>query len=208
MTTVLLGSQSPRRRELLSQIGITPMVVRLPADFDAESLETVQPGETPHDYVFRVALNKRSKFLETIDQGRIIAPSPAVLLTADTTVAINDTILGKPRNKAEAAAMLRALSGRCHDVFTAIAAIHLETRDCHEQVIRSEVEFAMLPETWITRYVDSGEPMDKAGGYGIQGAAGTMIPRIHGSMSAIMGLPLYETQTMLIKLGANINPLH
>lgn len=208
MTTVLLGSQSPRRRELLSQIGITPMVVRLPADFDAESLETVQPGETPHDYVFRVAQNKRSKFLELIDQQRIITPSPAVLLTADTTVAINDTILGKPQNKAEAAAMLRALSGRRHDVFTAIAAIHLETRDRHEQVIRSEVEFATLPETWITRYVDSGEPMDKAGGYGIQGAAGTMIPRIHGSMSAIMGLPLYETQMMLIKLGVNINPLH
>ncbi len=208
MTTVLLGSQSPRRRELLSQIGITPMVVRLPADFDAESLETVHPGETPHDYVFRVAQNKRSKFLELIDQQRIITPSPAVLLTADTTVAINDTILGKPQNKAEAAAMLRALSGRRHDVFTAIAAIHLETRDRHEQVIRSEVEFATLPETWITRYVDSGEPMDKAGGYGIQGAAETMIPRIHGSMSAIMGLPLYETQTMLIKLGANINPLH
>lgn len=208
MTPVLLGSQSPRRRELLRQIGITPIVVRLPADFDAESLETVRPGETPHDYVLRVAQNKRSKFLELIKQQEIVVPSPAVLLTADTTVAIKDTILGKPQSKADAAAMLRALSGRRHDVFTAIAAVHLETLERDEQVVRSEVEFATLSDAWITRYVDSGEPMDKAGGYGIQGAAGTMIPLIHGSMSAIMGLPLYETQMMLIKLGITIDPLH
>jgi septum formation protein len=208
MTPVLLASQSPRRQALLTQIGITPIVVRPPADFDTESLETVWPDETPHDYVLRVAQNKRSAFQQFIERKEIVVPRPAVLLTADTTVTIDNAILGKPQTKAEAAAMLRALSGRRHQVLTAIAAVHLDTHEQQEQVVCSEVEFAMLSDAWITRYVDSGEPMDKAGGYGIQGAAGTMIPKIHGSMSAIMGLPLYETQMMLISLGVSIDPLH
>lgn len=208
MTTVLLASQSPRRLALLTQLGVTPIVLSPPPDFDTESLETMIANESPDDYVRRVAHNKRAAFAEMITRRAIAAPKDALLLTADTTVAINKTILGKPQSIAEAKAMLNGLSGRIHEVFTAVAAIHLETQEQTDVVVRSEVEFAPLPEEWITAYVESGDPMDKAGGYGIQGAAGAMIPRIHGSMSAIMGLPLYETRMILIKFGALGDPLH
>lgn len=208
LTPVILASQSPRRKALLERLGISPTVIRPPADFDTESLETATPGESPRDYVFRVAKNKRAAFLDLIDRGEIDVPAHSLLLTADTTVAINQQILGKPDSHAAAMAMLRTLSGRCHEVFTAVAVIHLRSREQQEIVVRSEVEFAPLPEAWIARYVASGEPMDKAGGYGIQGEAGIMIPRINGSISAIMGLPLYETRVLLETLGVSMDPLH
>jgi septum formation protein len=208
MTPVLLASQSPRRQSLLGQLGVKPIVLRPPPHFNTESLEEVIANESPHDYVRRVAHNKQAAFAELIKSQTIAAPRNGLLLTADTTVAIDNTILGKPQTGAEAKAMLYALSGRTHEVFTAVAAVHMETQEQTDVVVRSEVEFAPLTESWITAYVQSGDPMDKAGGYGIQGAAGTMIPRIHGSMSAIMGLPLYETRMILIKFGALGDPLN
>ena len=208
MTPVLLASQSPRRQALLGQLGVTPIVLKPPPQLDTESLEKVVANESPHDYVRRVARNKQVAFAELITRQTIVAPNNGLLLTADTTVAIDNTILGKPQTEAEAKAMLQALSGRTHEVFTAVAAVHLGTQEKTDIVVRSEVEFAPLTEAWITAYVQSGDPMDKAGGYGIQGAAGNMIPRIHGSMSAIMGLPLYETRMILIKFGALNDPLH
>lgn len=208
LTPVILASQSPRRRALLERLGVVPTVIGPPADFDAESLETVTSGELPKDYVLRVANNKRAAFLDLIDRGEITVPADGVLLTADTTVAINQQILGKPHSREAAMAMLRALSGRCHEVFTAVAVIHLHSREHQHVVVRSEVEFAPLSEAWITGYVASGEPMDKAGGYGIQGPAGVMIPRINGSVSAVMGLPLYETRLLLETLGVSLDPLH
>lgn len=208
MTPVILASQSPRRRALLERLGIVPTVIGPPADFDAESLETVAPGEPPRDYVLRVAKNKRAAFVDLIDRNEIAVPGHGVLLTADTTVAINQRILGKPDTRETAMAMLRELSGRCHEVFTAVAVIHLRSREHQEIVVRTEVEFASLSEAWISNYVASGEPMDKAGSYGIQGPAGVMIPRINGSVSAVMGLPLYETRVLLETLGVTLDPLH
>lgn len=208
VTPVILASQSPRRRELLERLGVVPTVIGPPADFDAESLETVTPGEPPRDYVLRVAKNKRAAFVDLIDRDKIAVPAHGVLLTADTTVAINQQILGKPDTREAAIAMLRALSGRCHEVFTAVAVIHLRSRAHQEIVVRTEVEFAPLTEAWISNYVASGEPMDKAGSYGIQGPAGIMIPRINGSVSAVMGLPLYETRVLLETLGVSLDPLH
>ena len=195
MTQLLyLASQSPRRQALLHQIGI-PFELLLPgADEDPEALEATRPGEAPATYVKRVVLAKleaaRARCLR-----RALAPAPIV--SADTTVAIGGTLLGKPADAEQAIAMLERLSGRTHRVLTAVAVGDSRHTDWVVQV--SRVSFSRLSRAQITDYVASGEPFDKAGGYGIQGAAGAFVRRIEGSYSGIMGLPLHETATMVRK---------
>lgn len=189
---VYLASRSPRRQELLQRIGI-PYRLLIPTDADhAEALEAVQPGESPTNYVRRVAQAK----LEAAIEARARANLPeAPILAVDTTVALGGRILGKPADASAAREMLGALSGRTHRVLTALALAHGSRRRLLVQV--SRVEFARLTRDQIERYVASGEPFDKAGGYGIQGAAGAFARRIEGSESGIMGLPLYETSRLL-----------
>lgn len=189
---VYLASKSPRRQELLRQVGIEFRLLP-PDDHDAaEALEAVLPGESPTVYVKRVVRAKLESAVERV-AARGLAPAP--VLAADTTVAIGGTILGKPADPGQATAMLRRLSGRSHRVLTAIAL----ASGCRREVVVSvsRVSFARLSAAEIDEYVASGEPFDKAGGYGIQGAAAAFARRIEGSYSGIMGLPLYETTRLL-----------
>jgi septum formation protein len=198
---ILLASRSPRRRELLLSMGLSVKV--LDSDPHAETLEAALEGENPVSYVARVAMLKLQHALNSLSMRPDMTrdPSAAVVLSADTTVAIDGKILGKPGNAREASAMLRLLSNRIHQVHTAVCARRVDTGPEQSVTVSSEVVFANLPEPWIERYVASGEPMDKAGAYGIQGAAGSMIPRINGSYSGIMGLPLFETMQLIEHLG-------
>ncbi len=196
MTTVAsfiyLASQSPRRQELLAQIGITFRLLLPEPHEDAESLETVRPAEHPTSYVKRVV---RAKLEAAITRRERQALDAAPILTADTTVAIGNTILGKPADRAAAIEMLSRLSGRSHRVLTAVAVAH--GRRIGSTVSVSRVTFARLSTADIERYADSGEGTDKAGGYAIQGGAARFVRRIDGSYSGIMGLPLYETARLL-----------
>ncbi len=199
---IYLASQSPRRRELLTQLGIAHALLLPTPDEDAESLELVLPGEDPKDYVQRVTALKliaacaRLQRLEGLN-GVKNAP----ILCADTTVTLGGDILGKPRDAADARRMLRALSGTSHRVLTAVALAWGEQRVsmCSE----SSVTFGPLSDADIADYVDSGEPMGKAGAYAVQGRAAAFIAHISGSYSGIMGLPLYETAQALRTLGFN-----
>ena len=167
-------------------------------DIDAEALEVVLTGEAPRDYVKRVAEIKRDQ-PHTLPPD-LTMPDPIIILAADTTVEVDGEILGKPANAQDASRMLKQLSGRSHWVHTAVAgALHQDdtTRIKRTILVSSEVEFAALSNDWIDAYIQTGEPMDKAGAYGIQGIAGSMIPRIRGSYTGIMGLPLYETQQLI-----------
>lgn len=197
-----LASQSPRRKSLLQSAGLAPMVLPTDAGHDPEALELPLPKETPRGYVCRVAIAKRDHALDRLSRTipGIHAQPWDLVIAADTTVALGKEILGKPVNDAHAKWLLGRLSGKTHDVFTAVA---ISRVDCfvHDVVISaSRVTFARLPPEWIDAYVASGEPRDKAGAYGIQGAAGTYIPRIEGSYSGIMGLPLYETLALIQRL--------
>lgn len=151
--------------------------------------ERVLPGEAPADYVLRVA---RDKALEVMRQDASDLP----VLAADTAVVIDGEILGKPDGPVEAAAMLARLSGRTHEVYSAVA---LATRSggLDDRLSVSRVSFAELDATWIARYVDTGDPLDKAGAYGVQGRAAEKISRLEGSFSGVMGLPLFETCELL-----------
>ena len=185
---VYLASQSPRRSQLLEQLGV-PHTLLLPTpDEDAEALETVLPREAPADYVQRVTRLK----LDAAMRRRILRGLPdAPVLCADTTVALGRSILGKPRDAADAARMLARLSGRSHRVLTAVA---LGQGARVVQVLSvSQVRFAPMSAADIETYVASGEPMGKAGAYAVQGLAAAYIVRIGGSYSGIMGLPLHET---------------
>jgi septum formation protein len=175
----------------------------LDVDPHAETLEAALEGEDPLSYVARVAILKLQHALNSLSMRPDMTrdPSAAVVLSADTTVAIDGKILGKPANAHEASAMLRLLSNRIHHVHTAVCARRIDKGPEQSVTVSSEVVFAHLPEPWIDRYVASGEPLDKAGAYGIQGAAGSMIPRINGSYSGIMGLPLFETMQLIEHLG-------
>ena len=191
---IYLASQSPRRAQLLNQLGVTHRPLLPDAGEDAEALEEVRSGELPLAYVQRVTRLKLEEARRRLRRRRL---PPAPILCADTTVALGTRILGKPDDEAQAAEMLRALSGRCHRVMTAVAVlagtqIHLETS-------LSRVRFADLSETTIQRYVASGEPMGKAGAYAIQGRIAAWIAHIEGSHSGIMGLPLHETTTLLAR---------
>jgi septum formation protein len=193
---VYLASQSPRRRQLLLQIGVR-FEMLLPDDGeDAEAYEAVKRGESPEVYVRRVARTKldaaRARLLR---RGLTEAP----ILAADTTVAIGRAILGKPADAADACAMLARLSGRTHRVITGVAvAAGGRTRAALNV---SHVRFARLPPATIDAYVASGEPFGKAGAYAIQSALAGWIEHIDGSHSGIMGLPLFETARLLQRAG-------
>ncbi len=189
---VYLASQSPRRTQLLDQLGVAHRALRPDADEDAEALEAVHAGELPLDYVRRVT---RLKLGAARARLRRRGLSMAPILCADTTVALGRRILGKPRDDGEAAAMLRALSGRTHRVLTAVA-LSAGARSLLATSV-SRVRFAALSETTIRRYVASGEPQGKAGAYAIQGRIAAWIEHIEGSHSGIMGLPLHETTLLL-----------
>jgi septum formation protein len=192
---IYLASQSPRRSQLLTQLGIAHELLLADAEEDAESLETHIPGESPMDYVQRVT---RFKLEAAIKRMQLRNLPPAPVLCADTTVALGDTIYAKPMDTEDAVRMLRALSGQTHVVLTAVA-IGTTSR-CEQACSVSEVTFAAMTDTEIRAYVDSGEPMGKAGSYAVQGLAAAHISRITGSYTGIMGLPLYETAQLLKKL--------
>lgn len=180
---LLLASASPRRRDLLAQIGVRFRIVV--ADVD----ETVLGGESPRDYTIRVACDKA---LEVIAREGDILP----VLGADTAVILDGDILGKPCDRDDAARMLRRLSGRTHQVYSAVAVARSEQELYHRLNI-TDVTFADLDPRWIENYIETGDPMDKAGAYGVQGRAAERIVRIDGSFSGVMGLPLYETSQLL-----------
>ena len=190
---IYLASRSPRRGEILGQIGIDFDV--LPSDVD----ESVLGDEAPEHYVLRLAKEKASVCVERLaERGLPLRP----VLAADTTVCIDGMILGKPESDADAAAMLRRMSDRWHVVHTAVA---VADRDRVEVALSStQVELAPLTDADIKAYIASGEPRDKAGSYGIQGLAGTFIRRIEGSYSGVMGLPIYETAQLLKQFGVTL----
>lgn len=191
-----LASQSPRRSQLLGQIGAAHTLLLPDAAEDAESLEAVLPGELPAAYVQRVtALKLRAAVARHARRGL----APGVILASDTTVALGRRILGKPADAAEAAATLQALSGRTHRVLTAVA---LQAGRRRLQALQvSRVRFAVLPPAVVAAYVAGGEPFGKAGSYAIQSALAGWIAHIEGSHSGIMGLPLFETAQLLRRAG-------
>jgi len=195
---VWLASQSPRRRQLLAQIGVRHELLLADAAEDAEALEAERPGEAPEDYVRRVTLAKLAAA-----QRRLAARGlpGAPILCADTTVVLGRAILGKPRDAAEATHMLERLSGRTHRVLSMVALVAAAGLRARSALSVSRVRFAPLGAAWIARYVASGEPFGKAGAYAIQGTIAAHVERIEGSYSGIMGLPLYETAKLLAKAG-------
>ncbi len=198
---IYLASKSPRRRELLQQVGIAFEVLELknePGRHGAVS-EIPLEGEAPDIYVARVTREKADSGWAAV-LWRHLPKRP--VLAADTTVTIDGKILGKPADHAEAMGMLRMLSGRTHEVLTAVA-VRFEDR-INQVVHRSEVKFAALSESTMQAYCDSSEPYDKAGSYGIQGHAAKFIEHISGSHSGIMGLPLFETTRLLQQAGIKI----
>ena len=182
---VCLASVSPRRRELLAQIGVPHIVVG--ADID----ETAQIGEAPRDYVLRMA---RQKALTVRERGESLP-----VLAADTTVVLDDVIYGKPRDREDGLAMLGRLSGRTHAVLTAVALA--DARGVAVQLSVSTVRFRDLSSQECAEYWETGEPHDKAGGYAVQGAAAVFIESLSGSYSGVMGLPLFETAGLLRAAG-------
>lgn len=194
---IYLASRSPRRQQLLEQIGVSFRLLAPDDHEDAEALERVHPGEDPGKYVLRVTLAKAAAARARL--ARLGLPA-APILVADTTVAIGGTILGKPADRAEALGMLTRLAGRTHRVITAVAVARGSTRT-DTLVNVSRVTFARISRAELEAYVASGEPMDKAGAYGIQGSIARHVRRIEGSYSAIMGLPLYETARLLRDAG-------
>ena len=193
---IYLASQSPRRRELLDQIGVRHELLLPRADEDAESLEAEKPGELAATYVERVT---RAKLWAARLRLRKSGLPDAPILCADTTVVLGRRILGKPVDAADAARTLRLLSGKTHRVITAVTvgAAGGEWRAAST----SRVRFALMPDAVIDAYVASGEPFGKAGAYAVQSAVAAWIERIDGSYSGIMGLPLYETAQLLKKAG-------
>ncbi len=197
---VYLASQSPRRAQLLAQIGVGHELLLAGADEDAEALEALQPGEAAVDYVQRVTLLKSTA---AVERWRARALPHAPILCADTTVAIDDEVVGKPADAAAATAMLARLSGRSHRVLTAVT-LGLPDRPPALALNVSTVRFARLTAQQIERYVAGGEPFGKAGGYAVQGAAAAWIEHIEGSFSGIMGLPLHETALLLRDAGIDV----
>ena len=223
MQTVYLASQSPRRRQLLEQLSASmgfqvKLLAPHPSE-DVEALEGALPKEHPKDYVQRVTELKLQAGIARLGQRdgegkgangptatttpRATTESPAVtetpiVLASDTTVAVDDEILGKPIDTDDARRMLKRLSGRSHWVHTAVAvAFGSGEQRTLQALSSSKVEFAALADAWIDWVIQTGEPMDKAGAYAIQGHAASMIKRIEGSPTGITGLPLHETAALL-----------
>ena len=197
---IYLASQSPRRRQLLEQIGVRCELLLADATEDAEALEAERPGELPLAYVQRVTCAKLHAARQRWVQRGL---PPAPILCSDTTVALGRRIHGKPQDAADAAAILQQLSGRTHRVITAVAVGVMTSSGPAESlaVNTSRVTFAQLDAASIERYIASGEPFGKAGAYAIQGAAGAWVTRIDGSYTGIMGLPLFETAELLRAVG-------
>jgi len=197
--SIYLASRSPRRRELLAQIGVRfhLLLLRGEPNADPELDETPHAGETPAAYVERVARAKALAGWRRLEQRNL--PRAAVL-AADTTVALGGRILGKPADRKQAAAMLAELSGTTHEVLSAIALKHDAQLECALSV--SAVEFKELSAAEIRQYVATGECDDKAGAYAIQGRAAQFVRVLRGSFSGVMGLPLYETAQLLERMGA------
>ncbi|MBV8500634.1 MAG: septum formation inhibitor Maf [Paucibacter sp.] len=196
---IYLASQSPRRRQLLEQIGVQYELLLPGAEEDAEALEVVIEGESPDAYCVRVTEAKLDAALKRL-AARGLPEAP--VLCSDTTVALGMQILGKPTDAADALRMLEQLAGRRHRVLTAVAVGRGARRAAALNV--SEVEFADVDSERLRRYVDSGEPFGKAGAYAIQSQAATWIRSISGSYSGIMGLPLFETAQLLKQFGVPI----
>ena len=184
-----LASKSPRRRELLEQIGVRFAVVSADAD------ETLLIAEAPEDYVCRVALDKARAVIE----GSLPDPSRPVL-AADTAVVLDDRVMGKPATRTEALAMLQMLSGRTHRVLSGIALI-IADGSASFALSDSLVRFRVIDSDDAAAYWDTGEPADKAGGYGIQGLGALFVADLQGSYSGVMGLPLFETARLLERAG-------
>jgi len=196
---VYLASRSPRRRELLAQIGVRfhLLLFRARAGEDPDVDEKVLANEAPDAYVMRLARAKADAGWRRMLQRNL---PHAPILAADTTVSVDGAILGKPGDRNEAARMLERLSGRQHEVLTAVA---LKYDDWIESALsRSEVRFKPLSAQEIAQYTASGECDDKAGAYAIQGRAGRFVAELRGSYSGVMGLPLYETAQLLERMGA------
>lgn len=186
---LILASQSPRRAELLQQLKVPFRTCAVEID------ESVLPGEKPADYVNRLALEKARSGQQGCDEQTLV-------LGSDTSVVVDDQILGKPRDKQDFQQVLRLLSGRFHQVYTAVAIVKgTQVRQC---LVQTTVEFTDLSDAAIEWYWHTGEPQDKAGSYGIQGLGGQFVTRIDGSYSAVVGLPLYETSQLLSEMGMNI----
>jgi septum formation protein len=184
---VILASQSPRRRELLSLVGIAHEV--RPADIDERYL----PGESPRNHAERLAREKAAKIHEP----------DAVVIAADTIVVVDGDVLGKPRDEAEAAHMLKRLSGRVHTVMTAVAVAWRGRVESGVEEV--DVAFHTLSDADIAAYIATREPMDKAGAYGIQGFGATIVARVDGDYFAVMGLPLQRLARLLGRLGLRYN---
>ena len=189
MVQLYLASKSPRRRELLAQLGLVFECI------DGSVDESVLDGELPQDYVLRLAKAKTVSGQKNVKAGQSHIP----ILGSDTSVVIGDQILGKPSDEQEAVAMLTRLSGNSHVVYTAVAVNYnsaIKTVCCATKVF-----FADMTISQINSYVATGEPMDKAGAYGIQGLGGQYIKKIEGSYTSVVGLPIYETRVLLIEGG-------
>lgn len=189
---IYLASGSPRRREILSNLGYE-VVVQV-----AEIDETPHAHEGAHDYVLRMAIGKNQAAVARFQAA------DAPVLSADTTVAFNDIILGKPDTPEHAKAMLQQLSGSVHQVLTAVCVSFGGQQ--FSVVQTSDVHFRVLSDHEIDRYIASGEPMDKAGSYGIQGAAGVFVSHLSGSFTGVMGLPVFETVQLLQQCGWTTPP--
>lgn len=183
--SICLASASPRRRDLLHQLGLVVHVQAVDID------ETRRHGESPQDYCVRLAMQKNRTAVERFNPTQPI-------VAADTIVVLGDQTLGKPLNREAVIQTLKQLSGQCHQVMTAVAVSHRGHALYDLQI--SEVCFAPIDDKWIQAYADTEEPYDKAGAYGIQGAAACFIATISGSYSGIMGLPLFETARLLRQL--------
>jgi septum formation protein len=196
---VYLASQSPRRRQLLEQLGVRYELLLADAGEDAEALELVLKNEAPAAYVKRVTGLKLNAAVARLTQRKL---PPAPILCSDTTVALGRTIYGKPHDVLDAERMLSELAGRTHRVLTAVAVQQGPQR--FEALSTSRVSFEAMTDEKIRAYVATGEPMGKAGAYAIQGRVAMHITRINGSYSGIMGLPLWETASLLQAAGIEI----
>ncbi|RUL72870.1 Maf family protein [Dyella choica] len=185
-----LASRSPRRRELLGQLGVSFSIL------DVDVVEVPMPDETPVDYVRRVARDKAKAGWESQEHA---VQAQAVVLASDTEVVLDGRIFGKPKDADDGVQMLQALSGRTHEVISAVWLVSAKRE--HGDVCISRVRFAELSEAEIAAYVATGEPFGKAGAYAIQGKGATLVEYLEGSYSGVMGLPVFETAKLLREFG-------